>query len=205
LRNGIVRALDIPLKRPGVFQFRVAVRDISSSRIGAAGQFIQVPNLRNERLALSGLVLWASTGSVQQGAPNVPPAGSDSSASSNPGLQADDNNVTSGPAVRKFRPGANAAFAYSIYNALLDPSTHLAQLTAQVRVFRDGKVVYTGNPQKIDAAGQSDLKRIVSTGWLQLGSEFEAGDYVVQIIVTDQLARETQRTATQWVDFEVVK
>jgi VWFA-related protein len=198
LRDGVVHILDLPLKRPGVFQFRVAVRDQSSSRIGAAGQFIQIPNLRNERLALSGIALWALAGSSQRDNPAAPSTGAASS-------QADDGDVTSGPAVRQFRPGANAAFAYSIYNALLDPSTHLAQLTAQIRIFRDGNPVYSGNSLPIDVTGQSDLKRIVSVGRLQLGPEFQTGDYVLQVIVTDQNAKESRRIATQWVDFAVVK
>jgi hypothetical protein len=32
-----------------------------------------------------------------------------------------------------------------------------------------------------------------------------AGDYMLQVIVTDLLAKEKQRTATQWIDFEVIK
>ena len=31
------------------------------------------------------------------------------------------------------------------------------------------------------------------------------GEYVLQIIVTDALAKEKHRTATQWMDFEIVK
>ena len=31
------------------------------------------------------------------------------------------------------------------------------------------------------------------------------GEYVLQVIVTDQLAPEKRRTATQWIDFEIVK
>ena len=57
LRNGIVYSLDTPLKRPGAFRFRIALRDQGSSRIGSAGQFIQVPNVADGRLALSGLVV----------------------------------------------------------------------------------------------------------------------------------------------------
>src|SRR5439155_25114661 len=45
-REGLVYSFDTPVKRYGAFQFRVAVRDQTSSRIGAAGQFVEVPNLR---------------------------------------------------------------------------------------------------------------------------------------------------------------
>src|SRR2546421_3793372 len=36
LRNGIVYSLDTPLRLPGAFQFRIALRDQSSARIGSA-------------------------------------------------------------------------------------------------------------------------------------------------------------------------
>ena len=38
-----------------------------------------------------------------------------------------------------------------------------------------------------------------------LGPELPPGEYVLQITVDDNLAKEKQRTATQWIDFEVVK
>jgi len=31
------------------------------------------------------------------------------------------------------------------------------------------------------------------------------GDYVLQIVATDKLAGEKNRTATTWIDFEVVR
>jgi hypothetical protein len=33
----------------------------------------------------------------------------------------------------------------------------------------------------------------------------QPGEYVLQVVVTDALAPEKRRTATQWIDFEVVK
>jgi len=197
LREGVVHILDLAGVRPGAFQFRVAVRDQTSSRVGAAGQFIQIPNLRSERLAMSGIALWALTPASQPGSP-VALTGTESG-------PAQDDVVTSGPAVRQFTSGTNAAFAYSIYNAVLDPSSHGAELTTQVRVFRDGKQVYSSNPLPVDATGQTDLKRIVSAGRIQFGPEFQPGNYVLEVVVTDRNAKENRRIASQWVDFEIVK
>ena len=191
LRNGIVYSLDTPLRLPGAFQFRIALRDQSSSRIGSAGQFIQVPNVANGRLALSGLVLLK----------DIP----DKSESPNANQQGAQDAISTGPAVRQFRQGDKVIFAYSIYNGQPDPSTHLPQLSAQTRIFRDGKPVLTGTPAAIEAGTQSSLKRIASVGRLQLGSEFPPGEYVLQVLVTDRLANEKQQIASQWIDFEVVK
>jgi hypothetical protein len=77
-------------------------------------------------------------------------------------------------------------------------------LSAQARIFRDGKLIFTGAVSTIDAA-QSDLKRVPSVGRLQLGPEFEPGQYVLQVVVTDQLAKEKEQIASQWIDFEIVK
>lgn len=38
-----------------------------------------------------------------------------------------------------------------------------------------------------------------------LGSAMSPSDYVLQVIVTDPLAKEKHRVASQWIDFEIVK
>ena len=40
---------------------------------------------------------------------------------------------------------------------------------------------------------------------MQLGSKMAAGDYVLQVIVTDNLAKDKYRVATQSMDFELQK
>ena len=197
VRNGIVYTLNTPIKQSGAFQFRVALKDQNSSRIGSAGEFVQIPNIDNGRLALSGLVLFkeAKIASQDQNSTSGGPAQE----------KPPDDDLSSGPAVRQFRTGANLLFACSIYNPQLDQTTHLPQLTTQTRIFREGKLVFTGNSTPIDVAAQSDLKHIPSIGRLQLGPEFLPGDYVLQIVVTDNLGKQKQNIISQWVDFEVVK
>ncbi|HWN10624.1 MAG TPA: VWA domain-containing protein [Pyrinomonadaceae bacterium] len=179
MREGVVYKFDRPAGTPGNFQFRVALHDPASSRIGAAGQFIQVPNLRAGRLAVSGILVGGVGGAAEQ--------------------------LRSGPAVRQFQQGAGLNLVYLIYNAATDPATPLPRLTAQTRIFRDGEVVYTGKVAPIDLTGQTDLKRIAAGAQLELGSTLTPGDYVLQVIVEDQLAKEKDRTVTQWIDFAIVK
>lgn len=40
---------------------------------------------------------------------------------------------------------------------------------------------------------------------MQLGSSMTRGEYILQIVVTDPLAKEKYQTAAQWIDFEVIK
>ena len=95
-REGITYSFDLPLKARGPFQFRVAVRDSNTSKIGSAGQFVEVPDLRKGRLAISGIVARVVAGSA-----------------------GDREAVATGPAVRQFQPGSTISFAYAIYNASL--------------------------------------------------------------------------------------
>lgn len=195
-QNGIVYTLDTPLKVSGGFQFRIALRDQNSSRIGSAGQFIQIPNLENGRLALSGLVLLKDVEDrPERLSSDGPPTG----------VQEPSDVISGGPALRQFRQGSKVLFAYSIYNPKLDQNTHVPRLTAQTRIFRDGKPVFNGELSPIDIAAQVDLKRVPNITRMQLGSEFSPGYYVLQVIVTDRLADSKQQTASQWIDFEVVK
>jgi hypothetical protein len=178
LREGVVYKFDRPVKESGAFQFRVALHDTASSRIGAAGQFIAVPNLRNNRLALSG-ILVGGAGSA-------------------------DGELSSGPAVRRIREGSSLNLVYVVYNAVVDPNTRLPQLGAATLVYRDGKVVYSGKVTPLDVTGQPDLQRIAATAQIELGS-LPPGEYVLQIIVDDHLAKEKQGTRSQWIDFVIVK
>lgn len=200
MRDGIVYRLDLPVKQTGTFQFRVAVRDLATSRIGAAGQFIEVPNLRDNRLTLSGIVIHGA-GVLHDRTNTQTP----SSSGTNEQANSADEEISNGPGVRRFHQGSALVFAYGIYNALVDQVTHQPQLTTQTRIFRDGKQIYNGNPTPVDVAGQRDPQRLTTGAQLQLGPELSPGQYVLQIIVEDSLAKEKVRTATQWIDFEVVK
>lgn len=178
LRQGIVYKFDTPVKQFGTFQFRIALRDTASSRIGAAGQFIEVPNLGKGQLALAGIQVSA--------------AGSAS------------DEVSKGPAVRRFPEGSPLTLAYAVYNAVADKNTHLPQLTAQTCIYQDGKAIYSGKAMPLDVAGQPDLQRIAAAMQLDSGS-LGPGEYVLQIIVNDLLAPEKQGTASQWIDFVIAK
>lgn len=80
-------------------------------------------------------------------------------------------------------------------------STDLPLLLAEVKLFRDGALVYGGGEKGIDTNGQDDLERITTAGGLRLNS-LAPGTYVLQVTVKDQSAK--RGVATQLIDFEVV-
>lgn len=74
-----------------------------------------------------------------------------------------------------------------------------------MRLFRDGKLVYTGKVRPFDASGQSDLRQIAAGGELTLGTDLPVGEYVMQVIVVDKLASGDASLTTQWMDFDLVE
>jgi len=189
LREGVIYDFDVPVKRPGAFQFRVAVRDHSSAHIGTAAQFVEVPDLSKSLLTVSSIVVTPDADSTKTSATPVGP----------------EPDRFAVPGARRFQQGTGMIYGYAVYNAKLDESTHHPQLTKQTRLFRDGKLIYTGEIVPLSVSDQPDLKRITAGGRLLLGSDFPAGEYVLQIVITDNLAKEKQSISAQWIDFEVVK
>jgi VWFA-related protein len=188
LRTGVVYSLRVPVKKPGAYQMRVAVRDTSSQLLGSATQFIEVPDVKKGRLTLSGIVIGADTsrttpdGDVAEGA-----------------LAGTDANAT--PAVRIFKEGMTIVYGYGILNARVDRNKK-TQLQTQTRLFRDGQEIYAGPLSPVNTEGQTNPQRLMSGGRMSLNN-LAPGDYALQVIVTDKLASEKNRIAAQSMDFEV--
>jgi hypothetical protein len=96
-------------------------------------------------------------------------------------------------------------YAYHIYNARTDKAAPRPQVVTQVKLFRAGQEIFTGKEIPFDSANQVDLKRLVSSGAIQLGSQMVPGEYVFQVIVTDLKVTGKNRVTSQWIDFEIVK
>ena len=204
--HGLIYTLDVPLKRAGAYQLRIAVRDAPSSRVGSANQFIEVPDLRKKLLALSGLAVSGFSprkgGSLPAASPGD--AASIQTPAESSAAKADEPDPQSNPAVRRLHPGMTLQFAYLIYNAKPDERTHVPRLLTQVRLFREGKLVYTGEVYPYKVGAQKDLRRLLMTGTLQLGPDARPGEYHLQVIVTDQLAEAKHGTVASWTDLEIV-
>ena len=198
LKQGFLYTIIVPVKKPGAYQLRVAVRDDASERVGSANQFIEVPDISKNRLALSGIVASASDPSES----NKPRT---NQASAGDEGAVDAVNPQASPSVRKFRGGMILDYILMIYNAQLDRTTARPRLESQVIMLRDGKPIFTGKLSPIDSSQLTDIKHVTAGGRLQLGTNMEPGEYVLQVIVIDRLAKEKYNTSTQWVDFEVVK
>ncbi len=208
-RDGLVYYVTVPIKKPGAYQLRMSLRDSSTEKIGSASQFVEVPDLKKNRLALSGIVLRGERPGERSSAAASPSPAAGTSQPGNPADAeqnlADQQNPEASPAVRHFKRGILMDYLFMIYNAHLDKTTNKPQLVSQIRLFRDGQPVFTGKENPLTLSGTVDPKRVVSGGGLQLGTDLGPGEYVLQIIIKDMLADEKHRTVTQWMDFEIVK
>ena len=193
MRNGFDYIVTVPIKKPGAYQLRAALRDTATERVGTASQFIEVPDLDKNRLALSGIII---NGFDPEKLKKSVEAGNTAVGR----IQAEPQ---TGPGVRRLRRGLVMEFGYMIYDAQLDKATQRPQLQTQIRLFRDGRQVFVGNVLPFDPGAQVDLRRLGAGGRLQLGTDMQPGNYVLQVVVTDLLAKEKQRIAAQWIDFEI--
>jgi VWFA-related protein len=198
LRQGLLYNMNVAIKKPGAYQLRVAVRDAVSEKIGSANQFIEVPDISKKRLALSGLVVLGNDPAKQAKPADAQVVNTTEGAT-------EESDPQSGPSMRMLRPGMELSYAFVIYNAAIDRATAKPQLDAQVRLLRDGQAIYTGKQVPVKFGSVTDWRQIVAGGMLQLGPQLEPGEYVLQVIITDRLAKEKYGSATQWIDFEVVK
>ena len=192
VEQGLVFGINLPVRKPGAFQLRTAVRDAGSGRVGSANQFIEVPDVKKERLTLSGIYLAEREGAGAAAA-EAPKADGEG--------KIDERDPQTGPAVRRFRPGALVEYGYEVYNARLDKATRRPQLQSQARLFRDNRPVFVG--KVVGLNGRADSSRLTAFGRLQLGTNLTPGEYVLQVIVTDALAGAKSRVTSQWIEFEI--
>ncbi len=190
-QNGLIYTTDVPVKKAGNYNFRLAIRDTNSRSLGSASQAIEIPDLKKSSILISGL----NIGAVDAAGKFISP----SAVKPENALSLTDS--TAVPAVRIFHPNTIAAYSYTLYNAQIDKTTNQPKLSVQVNLYHNGKIVTEGKPQPADLEKQSDLTRINDFGYLKLNPNIEIGDYALQIIIKDLLSGDT---TTQSIDFEIV-
>ena len=207
-KHGLIYSLNVPLHRAGAYQLRVAVRDLDSNRIGAASQFIEVPDLKKGQLALSGIVVAG----IDPPSPGQTPVSENSTSTRGtmePQMINSELEALANPAVRRMRSGMMLTYAYSVYNAAVDKRTRQPQLQTQVLLYRGTQLVYTGKVVALNVGQQSTSKQrnskpIAAVGTFQLGAKETAGDYFLGVVVTDLLADKKHNTSVSWIDFEML-
>ena len=180
LKNGFLFTMNLPVKKPGAYDVRAAVRDKASGKIGTAGEFVVIPDLKPQHMALSGILLETP---IPAGAPET--------------------DLRGGTALRVFHPGDAIDYGFEVLNPKLEPASHKPQLEARVRLYRDGKEFFVEQPAPVPVG--PDVERQLAGGVLNIGPKMPPGEYVLEAVVTDLLADKDNRTATQWIDFRIAQ
>mgnify|MGYP002784172228 CR=1 FL=1 len=178
--DGLTYRADFPVKKPGAYQFRAVLRDAESGRLGTASEFISVPDLSKNRLAMSGLVL------------SIPKTEGEK----------ESTDVKTSPYVRSFAKTGWVKYGAAIYNATTDKKTGQPQLTVQAEIYRDGKLLKQLPAESLQLPAKTSAKRFDFVGQMLLNN-FQPGDYLLRVVVTDALAKKKVGQVEQWMDFSV--
>jgi hypothetical protein len=147
---------------PGLYQVRVATRDINSGRIGSAQQWIEIPDIKLRHLTLSSLLLGLQSVGEAKG---------------NGGSPQVQFNVD-----HRFARNRRLGFAAFVYNANQGGS-----ISFQARILKMGQPVVATPWQKISMSSQ-DAARILCSGDLSLDS-VPPGQYTLELMVTDDVLK----------------
>lgn len=189
LSSGIVYQFDFPVKKHGAYQYRVAIRDTGTDKVGSASEYIEVPNLGNKRLSLSGIILRGT-----------PRAQWDALMAGKITADQMTEDVERDTALRQFKTGTVLRYGAAVYGA--DRAKNVrGGLSARMRIFREGVVHFEGQPFAVAISPEGEAE---AAGGIILGKDMPPGEYVLQIIVQSNQGGE-KRSASQFVQFDIVE
>jgi VWFA-related protein len=174
--SGLHGVLNVELPKAGPYQVRAAVRDETSGDTGSAYLFVDVPDFNRPQIVLSNIQF------------------------SNP-----DASRASAAAWDTYMAGTAAHFECQVYGFRVDPHPpRNPRVDMRIRLFADG----TG-PPVVDSGlvpvPSSTLAENYLAGTLRIGSNFEPGDYTMQLLAYDRLGASKTQTAAQWTHITIVK
>jgi VWFA-related protein len=174
----VTRAIGV---KPGSYQLRVLIREAETGAIGTAHSFVDIPELKTDRLALSSIFTDAQLMQQNKAGDAISSASSLSQ--------------------RRFPRGGQFAYVLMVYNAKSEGGK--AQLEISSRLLRNGELIYKGQPKPIDMLeGSAPPSRIITGGILQLAN-LPPDDYTLEVTVTDKLKKKDGNMVRQEIDFSV--
>jgi VWFA-related protein len=172
LKDGLQYEKKVPLK-PGYYQVRLAARESFSSRIASANAWIEVPDVAQGSLTLSGLFLYAEGGAAASAASATLPA-----ASTRVGGLRDVQ------AAKRFDLGGSLYYFLYVYNPSRDYQGS-TDVVLQAQVWAGSKLEGASPIQPV-AFGEGRAPRPV-TGLISLEG-LAAGDHELRVVISDRNA-----------------
>jgi len=182
LKNGFVYVLMLPIKKPGVYQYRVALRDSSTGKIGTASQVVGIPDLSKKSLTMSSLAVedvgvptWQliTQGKVGNGT----------------GQTQLKSTLLYDTVLRQFASGTVLRYGFEVYNARPDGKT--VKLETQANILQSDRVVVQGTVNKFESSDLSSFPRV--SGAIPLGQELKPGEYALEVTVRDPATKQSQK------------
>lgn len=179
----------VPLQ-PGFYQARIAIREDKTGNLGSAAGWVEIPDLNNKQLTLSGVLLSVGDDGVKE---------AQRAASSTAVANANSGGYQPRPssATRRFKNGGSVDFLVFAYNAKVEKN--IADLVIQSQVFAGSKLVYASPPSKMTVAPGADWQHIPYAARVSL-KDYDPGEYELRLMVIDRL---TKATAYRRVNFTV--
>jgi VWFA-related protein len=190
--HGIRFSASLPVTQPGAYYVRVGIKDAGSGKIGSAYQFIDIPDMKKRKLAVSSIfiidrdedVSWFDAKMNRESQPKF-----------QPDMRRDQRR---NPAIRSYQPGESFEYGTVIYN-VINPKS----LTFQYILFKDGIEVHKSESEALDISSVKDFRRILIRKRLLLDKTMQPGFYVLLIQVKDNWWSNKTNTALQTLDFEI--
>jgi VWFA-related protein len=190
-RGKLVTNFSIPVLAPGLYQVRAVARDANSGLIGSAFEWVEVPDLKANRLALSSLLVTERRRANTQ------------ATAANTGATATTAAMTQPPDIlrveRRFARSSHALLQLYIYNATRKAAGDAPDVELEIKILRDKRTVMNAPPHKVSLAAGSDPARIFYVAEMPLGA-MTPGVYLLQVTVTDRTAK---TSAVRELDFYV--
>ena len=165
----------IPL-RPGLYKIDIVIKDVNSGNVGVVNHNLPVPRFPDEKLTVSSLILADRVESL-------PPS-----------------QVGSGAFIlggNKVRPSVNGEFKkdrekelnlwFQVYNLKLDEATKKPSATVEMIFTKNNQEVKKIVEQSSELSNAAAQMTVIKT--LPL-SDFEPGQYSVQVKITDNLTKD---------------
>jgi VWFA-related protein len=166
--------------RPGRYQVRLVAREPKLAPFGGAAQWVEIPELGDKKLAMSGVFLSSA-----------PTSAGDASGAGGGATLRDSHTL------RRFKPSESLYFQFYVYNPRVDDKGK-SDVVVQAQIWSEGKVVAASKP-KAAALDKQEGVPVPETNGMPLES-LAAGDYELRVVVVD---RAVNATAFRRVDFTV--
>ncbi len=179
-QGGYTYVRRVPLK-PGLYQARIGVRELSTGHVGTAAAWVEVPNLAQNKLTMSSLLLLDALAENSQ--VSKTPGGTNNNILPT-------SKVTEG--IRFYPRGQFCAYFFRLYHTKASAN----EVVMQTEFMQGGKSIAQSPWQPVSARQiGEDRKGIMIGGQIQLEG-LKPGIYEIRMTVKDpQSKRTVQRTA----------